>query len=481
MFQGTGSNVGKSLIVAGLCRVLANRGLNVMPFKPQNMSNNAAVTPEGGEIGRAQALQARAARVEPSVHMNPVLLKPQADNCSQLIVQGKVRGTFKGENFRLKKKKLLEEVMASFHSLQENAAFLIVEGAGSPAEINLRRGDIANMGFALAANVPVILIGDIDRGGVIASIVGTHAVLPPSERNQIKGFIINKFRGDLDLFDEGIEFIAKKTGWPCLGVVPHIAAARSLPAEDGVELDQSAPASNLGAIKIAVPRIPSIANFDDLDPLEGEPDVCLEYVHPASPLPGNADLILLPGSKATIADLEFFRDQGWQVDLEAHLRRGGRVMGLCGGYQMLGIKIDDREGIEGPPRSVAGLGLLDVETTLLPEKSLRRVEGQSIAGGHSISGYEIHCGKTAGADCARPVLSVNGKPHGASSANGLVQGVYVHGLFESDGFRDAFLREISPQARVRVNNERRLEEALDAVAAMLEASVDIDKLLELGG
>ncbi|HET9161093.1 MAG TPA: cobyric acid synthase, partial [Caulobacteraceae bacterium] len=370
MIQGTGSDVGKSLIVAGLARAFTKRGLRVRPFKPQNMSNNAAVTAEGGEIGRAQALQARAARVAPTVHMNPVLLKPQSEVGAQVVVQGKVVGNAKARDYQTMKAKLLDAVLESFGTLVAESDLVLVEGAGSASEVNLRAGDIANMGFARAANVPVVLLGDIDRGGVIASIVGTKTVIDPADAAMIVGFIVNRFRGDPSLFDEGLKTIATKTGWPSFGLVPYFDAAHRLPAEDALGLP-TAPRGE--GLKIAVLAYPRIANFDDFDPLRLEPSVNLVFVRPGEALPGDAALVILPGSKATIADLAALRQAGWDIDLRAHVRRGGHVLGICGGYQMLGRSIADPDGIEGPPAMVEGLGLLPVDTVLEGDKVLVEV------------------------------------------------------------------------------------------------------------
>ena len=353
MLQGTGSSVGKSLLVAGLARACLRRGLQVRPFKPQNMSNNAAVTAEGGEIGRAQALQARAAGVAPSVHMNPVLLKPQSETGSQIVVQGRVVGQAKARAYQAMKPGLLPRVLESFALLRAEADIVLVEGAGSASEVNLRQGDIANMGFARAADVPVVVVGDIDRGGVIASLVGTHAVLEPADEAMVAGFIVNRMRGDASLFADGMAVIAARTGWVPLGLVPFFPDARRLPAEDAMELaGRRRPGA---ALRVAVLVLPWIANFDDLDPLAAESDVDLILVRPGAPLPV-CDLVILPGSKATIADLAALRDAGWEGDLVAHRRRGGRVLGICGGYQMLGNRVADPDGVEGPPATVPGAG-----------------------------------------------------------------------------------------------------------------------------
>ncbi|MFM2350125.1 MAG: hypothetical protein RIR04_1091, partial [Pseudomonadota bacterium] len=343
MIQGAGSNVGKSLLVAGLCRAAKLRGLSVAPFKPQNMSNNAAVTADGGEIGRAQALQALACGLEPITDMNPVLLKPESETGSQVVVQGKRIATVKARDYAALKPSLMAPVLQSFHRLKAQHDLVIVEGAGSPAEVNLRSGDIANMGFACAADVPVVLVGDIDRGGVIAQIVGTQAVLNPADNAQIAGFIINKFRGDPTLFDDGYRLISARTGWQGLGVVPFFPDASKLPAEDALDLPTG---STNGAFHIAVLVFSRIANFDDLDPLAQEPNIRLSMVKAGQPVPA-CDLIILPGSKSTRADLAYLRAQGWDIDLSAHVRRGGHVLGICGGYQMLGTSIADPNGIEG--------------------------------------------------------------------------------------------------------------------------------------
>jgi adenosylcobyric acid synthase len=475
MIQATGSNVGKSTLVAGLARALVRRGLKVAPFKPQNMSNNAAVAVEGGEIGRAQAVQARAARMIPSVHMNPVLLKPETDSGAQVIVQGQRWGTLRAKNFLDKKAALLPAVLDSFARLAREADIVLVEGAGSPAEINLRAGDIANMGFAAAADVPVVLAGDIDRGGVIASLAGTHLVLEPEERARIRGFIINKFRGDPGLFDQGLAAVTRLTGWPSLGVVPWLPRAAWLPAEDAVDLDR-VHASTSSRV-IAVPVLARIANFDDLDPLGMEPGVKLIFVRPGEAIPGNADVVILPGSKSTIGDLAFLRSQGWDIDIAAHVRRGGHVLGLCGGYQMLGQTIADPEGIEGPSGTVDGLGLLDISTVMSADKSTRLVQGVHSATGAPIEGYEIHLGRSEGGDCARPIVTIEGRPDGAATADGRVQGTYVHGLFTGDAFRKAWLANLGIASTLAYDSQ--IESALEALADHLEEHLDIEAILAI--
>jgi adenosylcobyric acid synthase len=475
MFMGTGSNVGKSTLVAGIARALVRRGLKVMPFKPQNMSNNAAVTVDGGEIGRAQAVQAMAARVAPTVHMNPVLLKPETDTGTQVIVQGKRFGSLRAMDYGTRKGTLLPAVLDSFARLEQEADIILVEGAGSPAEINLRAGDIANMGFALAAHVPVVLIGDIDRGGVIASVVGTKTVLDADEIAIIRAFLINKFRGDVRLFDDGLTEIVQRTGWPSLGVVPWFKEAHRLPAEDALDLERKG--GGKGKLKIAVPVIARIANFDDLDPLAQEPDIDLVLVPPGEPLPADADLVILPGSKSTIGDLAFFRTQGWDIDLAGHMRRGGHVLGLCGGYQMLGRTINDPNGVEGVPGQISGLGLLDVHTILTSDKITSPATALHLASGEVIQGYEIHLGRTDGLDCSRPVLSIDGRKDGAISADGRVSGTYVHGLFTCDGFRKAWLAGFGRQSQLSYGAT--IEATLDALADHCEEHLDIDQIIAI--
>jgi len=478
MIQGTGSNIGKSLLVAGLCRLFAKRGLKVRPFKPQNMSNNAAAV-AGGEIGRAQALQARAAKISPNVHMNPVLLKPETDRRSQIVVQGRRFGQLEATTFRKDRQSLLPYVLESFDLLGRDADLIVVEGAGSPAETNLRAGDIANMGFAAAAGVPVILAGDIDRGGVIASLIGTHAVLDTNDRQLIRAFLINKFRGETSLFRDGLETIERMTGWPSLGIVPWFPDAHRLPAEDAVELTSTGPKPS-ATIKVAAPILPRIANFDDLDPLRLEPSIELVLVPPGEPLPSDADLIVLPGSKATVADLAFLRAQGWDIDLLAHVRRGGRVLGLCGGYQMLGRTIADPDGIEGEAGTVPGLGLLDVQTTLSADKQVRPVVARHVPSGTDLNAYEIHLGRTAGNDTARAPFLLDGIPEGAASPDARVVGTYLHGLFASDAFRQAFLHQLFGNwAGSDLRYEDMVEATLDALADHLDSHLDCDRILAI--
>jgi adenosylcobyric acid synthase len=478
MLQGTGSSVGKSLLVAGLCRTLARRGLMVRPFKPQNMSNNAAVTEDGGEIGRAQALQALAARVAPSVHMNPVLLKPQSEIGAQVIIQGKIFGSATAREMQDLKPRLLPYVLESFGTIRRDADIVLVEGAGSASEINLRKNDIANMGFARAADVPVVVIGDIDRGGVIASLVGTKAVLDAEDAKRVAGFIVNRMRGDISLFADGMEEIALRTGWPALGLVPFFEGARRLPAEDAYDLIGQRHSSGNGKVRVAVPLLPHIANFDDLDPFAAEPDVELVMVERGTPLPV-CDLIVVPGSKSTIADFKTLREVGWDIDIAAHVRRGGHVLGLCGGYQMLGVSIADPHGIEGPAGSVPGLSLLQVDTVIAGEKALAEVSGTTVADAAPVKGYEMHVGVSTGPDTARPLVRFSdGRSDGAVSADGRVAGTYLHGFFADDAQRRAWIERLGGTPS-RHSHDADIQSTLDALADHLEAHIDVDRLLRL--
>ncbi|MBO6774974.1 MAG: cobyric acid synthase [Marinibacterium sp.] len=477
MFQGTGSNVGKSVLVAGLCRALRLRGLSVAPFKPQNMSNNAAVTENGGEIGRAQALQAKACGLAPHTDMNPVLLKPETDIGAQVVVQGRRVATVRAREYARLKPELMGAVLESFERLRAAHDIVLVEGAGSPAEVNLRPGDIANMGFAVAANVPVCLVGDIDRGGVIAQMVGTFEVLDATDCERVSGFIINKFRGDPNLFTDGYDLIAERTGWPGFGVLPWFPDAWKLPAEDALDI---AGVAREGGKKVVCLGLSRIANFDDLDPLSQEPGLSVEVLRAGQPIPGNADLVILPGSKSTRGDLDFLRAQGWDVDLVAHHRRGGRVLGICGGYQMLGRAIHDPDGIEGPAGSSPGLGLLDVETVMTGDKRLTSTRARHMASGLEIDGYEIHIGRTEGPDRDRPFANVADRPEGAISADGQVTGSYLHGMFRDDAFRAAFLRELGAESGGLAYGAG-VEAALDDLATHLETHLDVDGLIALAG
>jgi adenosylcobyric acid synthase len=480
MIQGAGSNVGKSLLVAGLCRAAKLRGMTVAPFKPQNMSNNAAVTEDGGEIGRAQALQALASGVEPHTDMNPVLLKPESETGSQVIVQGRRLATVRARDYAALKPSLMAPVLESFNRLKQRSDIVIVEGAGSPAEINLRAGDIANMGFARAGNVPVILAGDIDRGGVIAQIVGTQAVLDAADAAMIEGFLINKFRGDPRLFDDGYKGIAERTKWRGFGVLPFFAAAAKLPAEDALDLPFMRPTGDdsKDRLRVAALLLSRIANFDDLDPLAQEPGVRLAMVRPSEAIPGDTQLVIVPGSKSTRADLAFLRAHGWDIDIAAHIRRGGHVLGICGGYQMLGRTISDPDGVDGAAGETQGLGFLDVDTVMTSDKRLTRTSATHTATGTTIRGYEIHLGKTIGPARARPFAAIADEPEGAVSANGRIMGTYLHGMFADDAFRSAFLQQLGA-APSTANYADGIEDTLDALAAHLEAHLDIDGIFAI--
>jgi adenosylcobyric acid synthase len=479
MIQGCGSDVGKSLIVAGLCRLFTNRGLIVRPFKPQNMSNNAAVTADGGEIGRSTALQALACRTPPTVDMNPVLLKPQSQTGAQLIVRGRRVGSMQASAHKQDKRELLQVALESYRRLQGEATLMIIEGAGSPAETNLRENDIANMGFAHAVDVPVVLVGDIDRGHVIASLVGAHAVLDEPDRQRVRGFIINKFRGDARLFDDGLRTIEGRTGWSALGVIPWLQAAGGLPAEDAVQLEHNAAVPKSASVKIAIVRLPHIANFDDFDPLLREPNVAVSYVAPGQPLPLDAALIVIPGSKATIADLEFLRAQGWDIDLHAYVRRGGRVLGICAGYQMLGKVVADPQLIEGSSDTCPGLGLLDVATTMTSDKMLRAISGVELSTGVRISGYEMHIGDTTGPATARPMIRFdNGVTDGAVSADGRIAGCHLHGLFAEPAFRAALLASLGVRSTGE-DHAAHVDRCLDEIAVALQSALNVAAILRL--
>lgn len=475
MIQGTGSDVGKSVITAGLCRIARKRGLRVAPFKPQNMSNNAAACADGGEIGRAQALQAKAAGLEPHTDFNPVLLKPQSDRTSQIIVQGRPADVMQSKDYMSRRGALMKAVTESFGRLAGAHDLVLIEGAGSPAETNLRMHDIANMGFARTAGVPVCLLGDIDKGGVIASIVGTKAVIDPEDAAMIIGFAINKFRGDPALFDAGVKEIEMRTGWRCFGVIPWLNATARLPAEDAVALSKPAGRRN-GAISIAAPMLSRIANFDDVDPLRMEPTVDFHWVPPGQPIPSDVEVILIPGTKSTLGDLAFLKAQGWDHDIIAHARAGGHVIGICGGFQMLGARIEDPEGAEGLAGAADGLGLLQVETLLSGDKTVKPVTGNCAINDTPMSGYEIHIGVTSGADLARPMFALENGPDGARSKSGRIEGSYVHGLFASDAFRSAWLNRIGSDVSSTLSYDDAVETALDGLADGLEAALDVDAL-----
>ncbi len=492
MIQGTASDVGKSMVVAGLCRAFTRRGLVVRPFKAQNMSNNAAVAadsdlpprPDGeivyGEIGRAQAMQAQACKMPPSIHMNPVLLKPQTDIGSQVVLRGRVLGNCPARIYHRMRHHMMPAILDSFERLCAEADLVLVEGAGSGAEVYLRASDITNMHLAASADLPVVVLSDIDRGGTMAAIVGSYALLDPADRARVVGYMVNKFRGDFSLFEPGVETITAHTGWPFLGVLRWFNTADRLPAEDSLALER--PVESVGrGLNVAVPRLSRIANFDDADPLAAEPGIALRFVQPGNPIPADTDVIVLPGSKATRTDLDVLRREGWDIDILAHVRRGGRVVGLCAGFQMLGKVVHDPQGIEGPAGETAGLGLLDVETEISGEKRLVDIDTTDSQSGCRITGYEMHMGRTTGPGLARPWLMLDDgtgelRPEGALSANGRVAGTYVHGLFGSDTFRDHWLSSLGAQAS-GLDFKARTEAAIEALADHCEQNLDLDALL----
>lgn len=478
MLMGTCSNAGKSLLATGLCRALVHRGLRVHPFKPQNMSNNAAVTIEGGEIGRAQALQARACGVPPANVMNPVLLKPQGESEAQLVVRGEVVSAISAREYHHRAQEFLPTVLESYRELVNKSDIVVIEGAGSPAEVNLRTNDIANMGFAKTAGVNSVLVGDIERGGVIASTVGTMQLLDADDQKHMRGFIVNRFRGDVNLFTEGMNIIERQSGLAPLGLVPFFPQASNLPSEDSLDIDASV-CKHEGTIRIAVPKLSRMANFDDFDPLLAETDVSLLFVAPGEAFPGDLDAIILPGSKATRTDLAFMREQGWDVDILAHWRRGGHILGICAGYQMLGKRIIDSEGIEGDAGESIGLGLLESETLLQPTKILQEVRGKDTTG-VELHGYEMHIGKTI-TNTTRPMLILENpsRQHGEVSADRRIEGCYLHGIFCSDNFRHAWLNRLCKRAPSGLVYERQIEETLDALSKHIERHINIDHLLKI--
>ena len=458
MVQGTTSDAGKSTVVAALCRILRQQGVAVVPFKPQNMALNSAVTEDGGEIGRAQALQAIAAGLAPHSDMNPVLLKPSSDTGAQVIVHGKVRADMDARDYHTYKTVAMSAVLESYGRLRAQYQTVIVEGAGSPAEINLRDRDIANMGFAEAVDCPVILVADIDRGGVFAHFVGTLACLSESERHRIIGFVINRFRGDLSLLQPGIDWLEQRTGKPVLAVLPYLHGLY-LDAEDAV---QTAQAGN-GGFRIVVPSLPRMSNHTDFDPLRAHPDVDLRFVRQGEARPP-ADLLILPGSKNTRADLAWLRSEGWDDYINKHLRYGGKVIGVCGGFQMLGADVLDHAGIEGTPGKSAGLGILDMTTSLAASKHLAQVNGTCTFADATVSGYEIHMGRSEGAALERPAFMIAGRAEGARSNDDQVIGTYLHGLFDSPGACSALLRWAGLDSETVVDAHALREQSLDRIA-----------------
>lgn len=469
MVQGTTSDAGKSTVVAALCRLLKNEGVRVAPFKPQNMALNSAVTADGGEIGRAQALQALAAGLEPHTDMNPVLLKPSSNTGAQVIIHGKVRAEMNARDYQQYKTIAMQAVLESYARLQQQYGVIIVEGAGSPAEINLRERDIANMGFAEAVDCPVVLVADIDRGGVFAHIVGTLACLSPGERQRVIGFVINRFRGDISLLEPGLEWLERQTGKPVLAVLPYLPGLY-LDAEDAVETAQAA----RGTFKVVVPQLPHMSNHTDFDALRAHPDVDLQFASPGGAIPPG-DLVILPGSKHTRADLAWLIGQGWDAYLARHLRYGGKVIGICGGYQMLGRGVADPHGVEGAPGVSAGLNLLDIDTELTREKRLAQVKGRCDFADASVSGYEIHMGSSSGAGLAKPAFWIEGRAEGARSGDDQILGSYLHGMFDTPSACSALLRWAGLDSQTSIDagwlREQSLERIADAAKPLLAALV----------
>ena len=458
MVQGTTSDAGKSTVVAALCRLLAREGVKVAPFKPQNMALNSAVTVDGGEIGRAQALQAQAAGLEPHTDMNPVLLKPSSDTGAQVIIHGKVRADMNARDYHQYKTVAMQAVLESYRRLSEHHEVVMVEGAGSPAEINLRERDIANMGFAEAVDCPVILVADIDRGGVFAHIVGTLACLSESERTRIVGFVINRFRGDIGLLQPGLEWLEEQTGKPVLAVLPYLHGLY-LDAEDAIQPVQA----ERGRFRVVVPALPRISNHTDFDALRAHPDVDLRFIGPGQAIPAT-DLIVLPGSKNTRGDLEWLIAQGWPQALRKHLRYGGKLIGICGGYQMLGRTVADPHGVEGAPGVSPALGLLDIDTELTRDKRLAQVSGHCAFADADVHGYEIHMGISQGAATATPAFHIGGRPEGARSSDDQILGTYLHGLFDTPQALSALLQWAGLEAAAPVNLRALREQSLDRIA-----------------
>jgi adenosylcobyric acid synthase len=482
MIQGTTSGAGKSTLVAGLCRVLRRQGVRVAPFKPQNMSLNSAVGVDGGEIGRAQALQAQAAGIEPTIDLNPVLLKPDSDTHAQVIVHGQAIGRMGAVDYHDYKRIARAAVLTSYRRLQASYDTVIVEGAGSPAEINLREGDVANMGFAEAVDCPVVLIADIDRGGAFAHLVGTLALLRPSEQARVTGFVINRFRGDLALLQSGLDWLERHTGKPVFGVLPYLHGLY-LDAEDGISREtpaaQSATAPQRDRLQVVLPVLPRISNHTDFDPLRRHPQVELRYVD-GTQRPPPADLIILPGSKNVRADLEWLRVHGWTAHLQRHLRYGGRLLGICGGFQMLGRCIDDPLGVEGPVGESAGFGWFDMHTVLGQRKQLLNVEGTLCLAQAPVSGYEIHTGRSEGPALGEPAVTLShGRHDGAISADRQILGTYLHGLFEQSAACTALLHWAGLPQPLSVDHSARREQMLEHLADTIEHSLDLARMLPL--
>jgi len=478
MVQGTTSDAGKSTLVTALCRWLNRQGVGVVPFKPQNMALNSAVTADGGEIGRAQAVQAQACRLAPHTDMNPVLLKPNSDTGAQVIIHGRAVTSMNAVAYHDYKAIALRAVLASHQRLSAAYPVVMVEGAGSPAEINLRAGDIANMGFAEAVDCPVLLIADINRGGVFAHLVGTLELLSPSEQARVKGFIINRFRGDIALLQPGLDWLEQRTGKPVIGVLPYVMDLH-LEAEDGIDQRQGSKAEHV--LKVIVPILPRISNHTDFDPLRLHPQVDLQFIAPGAPIPP-ADLIILPGSKSVRMDLGHLRGNGWEQAISRHLRYGGKLLGICGGLQMLGREVQDPSGLEGAAGSSPGLGLLDFVTTLESEKQLRNVSGRLCLEAAQVSGYEIHAGVSRGpALQAAAVQLDDGRSDGAISADGQVMGTYLHGLFETQSSCAAVLRWAGLEQVQDVDYHALRELDIERLADLVERHLHTDRLRELCG
>ena len=470
MVQGTTSDAGKSVLVAGLCRVLANLGVKVAPFKPQNMALNSAVTEDGGEIGRAQALQAQACFLNPHTDMNPILLKPSSDTGAQVIVHGQAISHMDAVKYHDYKKVAMDAVMQSHGRLEEQYQVVVVEGAGSPAEINLRANDIANMGFAEKADCPVIIIADIDKGGVFAHLVGTLDLLSETEQQRVIGFVINKFRGDIALLESGLDWLEERTGKPVIGVIPYLPGLH-LDAEDAIAAEQILDAE-LPQLRVVVPVFPRISNHTDFDALRLHPQVDLHYVGPDGDKPA-ADLIILPGSKNVRRDLQWLRDNGWGEAISRHLRYGGKIIGICGGYQMLGTEVSDLHGVEDTAGVSEGLGLLEMTTDLEQHKQLRQVQGTLSLTGGAVEGYEIHCGASTGKALERPVATLDGgRTDGAISADNQVLGTYLHGLFDHPDSSAALLAWAGLETTQVVDQRDIRETQLNRLAAELEEHLD---------
>ncbi|BEH12869.1 MULTISPECIES: cobyric acid synthase [Marinobacter] len=482
MVQGTTSDAGKTTVVAALCRWLARQGVSVAPFKPQNMALNSAVTVDGGEIGRSTALQALACGLEPHSDMNPVLLKPQSDCGAQVILRGKVHGNMDALDYHAYKAEAMNSVMASWRALSARFDVVIAEGAGSPAEINLRANDIANMGFAEAADCPVLLVGDIDKGGVFAQLVGTLALISDSEQARTAGFIINRFRGDIALLEPGLDWLAEHTGKPVFGVLPYLHGL-VIDSEDSVS---AAGTSEAGALKVVVPVLPRISNHNDFDPLRLHPGVDLVFVGPDETIPP-ADLIILPGSKSTRHDLQWLKQQGWPEAIQKHLRYGGKLLGICGGFQMLGLRVEDPDGLEGEVGNTEGLALFEMVTRMVSGKQLRQVTGRlspevtESGVTATMTGYEMHNGVTEGSALARPFAELDGRPDGAVSADGQMAGTYVHGLFDEPAACDAILcwAGLNTQNARSVDYQSHRLQQLDRLADQVEQCLDTDRLRSL--